>query len=232
MRLWPSLLLASAALAQTPGQPTVYRVGNGITAPVLVYKSDPEYSAEARNARLEGTVTLALVVGADGRASDISVRKSAGMGLDQNAIAAVTGWRFKPAMKDAQPVAVESTIEVYFRLYANSDWHLNGAVFRTEPDVSAPTIVRALYPETTQDSRYATFRLEAQIDARGVPKEIKVVYSSDPSLDDEVIRLIREWRFAAPQKAGQPVAVTAEFEFSHGVAPVPAAPGPSRRKQL
>jgi TonB family protein len=232
MRLWPALLLASTALAQTPVQPTVYHVGDGITAPVLIYKTDPEYSAEARAARLEGVVTLALVVGADGRASEISVRKSAGMGLDQNAIAAVIGWRFKPAMKDAQRVAVESTVEVYFHLYSNSDWHLNGAIFRTEPGVSAPTIVRATYPDMTQDSRFATFRIAAQIDERGIPREVQVVYSSDPSLDDEVIRLIREWRFQAAQKAGQAVPVTAEFEFSHGVAPVPATPVPVRRKQL
>ena len=225
MRLWAILLLAFAAAAQAPDKATVYHVGNGVTAPVILYQIQPEYSAEARNARLEGSVALSLVVGADGRASDIRVRRSVGMGLDENAVAAVTAWRFKPAMKGEQPVPVESTIEVSFHLYANSDWHLNKAVYLSEPGVSIPTVVRALYPEMTQDPRYATFRLEAQIDERGIPREIKVVYSSDPTLDDEVIRLIREWRFQAAQKAGQPVAVSAEFEFSHGEPPVPVPPG-------
>jgi outer membrane biosynthesis protein TonB len=58
---------------------------------------------------------------------------------------------------------------------------------------------------------------------------VQVVYSSEPGQDDEAVRLIREWRFVAAQKAGQPVAVAAEFEFSHGEAPAPANPGP--RKQ-
>jgi TonB family protein len=232
MRLWPILLLAAAAAAQTPDRAAIYRVGKGVSAPVLIYQSQPEYSAEARNAQLEGSVALSLVVGANGHPSDIRVRKSVGMGLDENAVAAVSGWRFKPAMKGYQPVAVESTIEVSFHLYANSDWHLNRAAFETEPGVSTPTVIRVLYPEMTPAPRYATFRIEVQIDERGVPSEVKILFSSDPALDDEVILLIREWRFHAAEKAGQPVAVTARFDLSHGEAPAPATPTPAPRKKL
>jgi TonB family protein len=231
MRLWPIMLLAVAADAQTPNRAAIYRVGNGVSAPVPINQNQPEYSAEARVARLEGAVALSLVVGADGHPSDIRVRKSVGMGLDENAVLAVSAWRFKPAMKGDQPVAVESTIEVSFHLYANSDWHLNRAAFQTEPGVSMPTVIRAPYPEMTQGPGYATFRLEVQIDERGVPREVKILSSSEPTLDDEVIRLIREWRFHAAEKAGQPVAVTAEFDFSHGEAPVPAAPAPGLRRK-
>jgi TonB family protein len=231
MRLWCILLLAAAATAQTPDRSAIYRVGNGVSAPVLIHQSQPEYSAEARDARLEGSVALSLVVGGDGHPSDIRVRKSVGMGLDEKAVAAVSAWRFKPAMKGSQPVAVESTIEVSFHLYANSDWHLNRAAFRTDPGVSTPTVIRALYPEMTQGPRYATFRIAVQIDERGVPREVKVLASSDPTLDDDVIRLISEWRFHAAEKAGQPVAVTAEFDFSHGEAPTAATPAPGLRKK-
>jgi TonB family protein len=232
MRLGPILLLTAAAAAQTPDRATIYRVGKGVSAPVLIHQSQPEYSAEARNAQLEGSVALSLVVSANGHPSDIRVRKSVGMGLDENAVAAVSAWRFKPAMKGYQPVAVESTIEVSFHLYANSDWHLNRAAFQTEPGVSTPTVMRAPYPETTQSPRYATFRIAVQIDERGVPSQVKVLFSSDPTQEEEVILLIREWRFHAAEKEGEPVAVTAEFDFSHGEVPAPATPASGVRKKL
>lgn len=95
----------------------VYRVGGGVSAPRAIYAPDPEYSEEARKARYQGTVVLWTVIGPDGRAHDIKVARTLGMGLDQKAIAAVRKWRFEPAMKDGRPVAVQVNIEVNFRLY-------------------------------------------------------------------------------------------------------------------
>ena len=71
---------------------------------------------EARKAKYSGSVTLAIVVDTEGRARDIHVTKSLGMGLDEKAIEAVQKWRFKPGMKGGQAVNVRATIEVNFRL--------------------------------------------------------------------------------------------------------------------
>lgn len=95
----------------------VYRVGGGVTAPRVIYAPDPEFSDEARKAKYQGTVVLWVVVGPDGRTRDIRVQRSLGMGLDENAIKAIRGWRFEPARKDGIPVAVQVNIEVNFRLY-------------------------------------------------------------------------------------------------------------------
>ncbi|HYA18499.1 MAG TPA: energy transducer TonB [Bryobacteraceae bacterium] len=94
----------------------VFRVGGGVSAPAVLFKIDPEYSEEARKAKYSGTVTLAVVVTPDGKATDIHVIKSLGMGLDEKAIEAVQKWKFKPGMKGGQPVPVRATIEVNFRL--------------------------------------------------------------------------------------------------------------------
>jgi protein TonB len=94
----------------------VFRVGGGVSAPVVLSKVDPEYSEEARKAKYSGTVTLTVVVDAEGRARDIHVSKSLGMGLDEKAIEAVEKWRFKPGMRGGQAVNVRATIEVNFRL--------------------------------------------------------------------------------------------------------------------
>ena len=94
----------------------VYRVGGGVSQPTILFKVDPEYSEEARKAKYSGTVTLAVVVDADGHARDIHVVKSLGMGLDEKAVEAVQKWKFKPGMKGSQAVSVRATIEVNFRL--------------------------------------------------------------------------------------------------------------------
>jgi TonB family protein len=94
----------------------VFRVGGGVTQPAVIFKVDPEYSEEARKAKYSGTVTLAVIVYADGKAGDIKVVKSLGMGLDEKAIEAVQKWKFKPGMKGGQAVNVRATIEVNFRL--------------------------------------------------------------------------------------------------------------------
>jgi len=94
-----------------------YHVGGGVLAPRAVYTPDPEFSEEARKAKHQGMVVLWLVVGPDGRAHDIRVQRSLGMGLDEKAIEAVERWRFEPARRDGIAVAVEVAVEVNFRLY-------------------------------------------------------------------------------------------------------------------
>lgn len=95
----------------------IYRVGGGVSAPRAIFAPDPEYSEEARKAKYQGTVVLWMIVGPDGRARDIRVTRSVGLGLDEKAIEAVKTWKFEPAHKDGQPVAVQINVEVSFRLY-------------------------------------------------------------------------------------------------------------------
>jgi len=94
-----------------------YHVGGGVSAPRAIYAPDPEYSEEARKAKFQGMLVLWMIVAPDGRVHEVRVMRSAGMGLDERAIEAVKTWRFDPARKDGQPVAVQISVEVSFRLY-------------------------------------------------------------------------------------------------------------------
>ena len=94
-----------------------YRVGGGVSAPRLVYQPEPEYSEEARKAKYQGTVVIECTVGPDGRVRDMHITRSLGMGLDEKALEALKLWKFEPARKDNQPVAVLVSVEVNFRLY-------------------------------------------------------------------------------------------------------------------
>ncbi len=95
----------------------VFRVGGGVSAPVCKQCPDPEYSEEARKAKVQGTVVLGVIIGPDGKPYDIQVKNSLGMNLDEKAIDAVRSWRFEPAKMKGKPVPVKINVEVNFRLY-------------------------------------------------------------------------------------------------------------------
>ena len=95
---------------------SAYRIGGGVSAPVPIFQPEPEYSEEARKAKWQGSVFLSLIVDEMGKAVNIKVARSLGLGLDEKAIQAVEKWRFKPGMKDGKPVPVIASVEVSFRL--------------------------------------------------------------------------------------------------------------------
>lgn len=99
------------------GSKRVYRVGKGVLPPHVKYDPDPVYSEVARQAKYQGTCILWLIVGEDGMARHIRIQRPLGMGLDEEAVRAVTAWKFDPATKDGQPVPVMINVEVNFRLY-------------------------------------------------------------------------------------------------------------------
>lgn len=91
---------------------------NVLSPPKCAYCPDPTYTDEARETKLQGAVTLHVLVGADGRASQIRVARGIGLGLDERAVQAIRGWKFVPAL-DASRRAVPAwvTVEAVFRLF-------------------------------------------------------------------------------------------------------------------
>lgn len=74
----------------------------------------PAYPAAARRRGLQGLVVVLVRVLPDGSAGALSVAESSGHALlDQAALDAVAGWRFRPALRDG--VAVEHDLEVPLR---------------------------------------------------------------------------------------------------------------------
>ena len=94
----------------------IYNAGNGVTNPIVITMVDPEYSEEARKARFTGYVMLSIVVNASGKATDVQVVKSLGMGLDEKAMEAVRKWIFKPGTSKGVPVSVRAQVRVTFSL--------------------------------------------------------------------------------------------------------------------
>jgi TonB family protein len=112
----------SVLRAQSQDAPErLYKIGQGVTPPRVIYQPEPEFSEQARAAKYQGTCVLKLIVGADGLPRDIKVTNPIGMGLDEKAVEAVQKWRFNPALKDGEPVSVEIAVEVDFHLFLKTD---------------------------------------------------------------------------------------------------------------
>jgi periplasmic protein TonB len=114
------LLSATAVSAQDPPEKTsatVYRPGHGVKAPKPWYTPEPAYTDKARREKISGSVTLRVVVTAEGKVGDVRVLKSLDESLDKQAISTVRTWKFVAGTKDGKPVAVEIAIEVAFLLY-------------------------------------------------------------------------------------------------------------------
>ena len=95
----------------------VYSVGGSVLPPSVLHSVEPEFSEEARKAKFSGNVLVSLIVGSDGKPRNVRVLRGVGMGLDENAKAAVEQYRFRPATKDGKPVAVAMNMEVNFQIF-------------------------------------------------------------------------------------------------------------------
>jgi TonB family protein len=106
----------SGASDSGAGLGTIRRVGGGVSAPVVIHSVVPKFSEEAHQKGLGGNVVIGLIVDQNGMPQNVHVIRGVGIGLDENAVAAVKQYRFKPAMEGGKPVAVLVNVEVNFQI--------------------------------------------------------------------------------------------------------------------
>jgi TonB family protein len=116
-------LLSSEAADQVPpavpwpNADTTGKNGKRIRMPMVVKSADPRISGPARELSYSGVVLVHMIVGQDGVPSQLQVARPAGLGLDEQAIAAVANYRFSPAILDDAPIAMELYIQVTFETF-------------------------------------------------------------------------------------------------------------------
>jgi bla regulator protein blaR1 len=110
----PMMMRSASNHVADPQQ--IYHVGGDVSAPVLAFAPDPEYTEKARRAKYQGVCVISTVVDAQGNPTRVQVVRHLGMGLDMKAVEAVKKYRFKPAMHFGKPVAVAVNIEVNFKV--------------------------------------------------------------------------------------------------------------------
>ena len=96
-------------------QAAVIRVASSIQEGLLIHKTLPLYPPIPRNAGIQGTVVLQARISRTGSIEDLRVI-SGPMMLQQAAKDAVQQWQYKPYLLNGEPVEVETTVNVIFKL--------------------------------------------------------------------------------------------------------------------
>lgn len=99
-----------------PPAPTIYEVGDGVSAPIKTYAPDPVYPQIALLARRGGTVVVEATIDRQGRVTAARALTRRGFGLEEAALAAVNEWRFEPALRQGEPVPVLYRLTVHFNV--------------------------------------------------------------------------------------------------------------------
>ena len=95
--------------------PKQLSVSADVMAGNLLTKVLPEYPAEAKKARIQGTVVLSALIGKDGNIQSLRVLSGPNQ-LQQSSLDAVRQWTYKPYLLNGDPIEVKTTVNVVFSL--------------------------------------------------------------------------------------------------------------------
>ena len=102
---------------ETAGKPGRVSFGGDVQPPKLLNKVQPVYPAAAKAAGIEGTVILHAVIGMEGNPLSLRVMNSqVDPELARAAVEAVSKWRYSPTLLNGDPIEVDTTITVNFKL--------------------------------------------------------------------------------------------------------------------
>ena len=85
-----------------------------LVAPIATQEVDPGYPLELMRQNIQGTVILSAVIHSNGAVSDVKILRGVNDRLDQYASAALSRWRFRPATKNGDPVALQTVVMIPF----------------------------------------------------------------------------------------------------------------------
>jgi protein TonB len=95
----------------------VYTVGGNIKEPTLQKRVEPTYPAVAKAAKMAGPVYVEAIIGKDGRVRDAKAVSGVPFPvLREAAVAAVQQWVYSPTILNGEPVEVQLSVQVNFRL--------------------------------------------------------------------------------------------------------------------
>jgi len=94
---------------------TLQPLGGQAKAPELLVSSAPIYPAMARQAHVEGQVTIEAVIDTNGKLTTMTVISGPPL-LQQAAIDSLRTWKYQPGYLNEKPVSTKTSITVNFRL--------------------------------------------------------------------------------------------------------------------
>lgn len=186
----------------------------------VLKKVAPVYPPLARQARIQGTVILRIIINKAGDVRQLQLVSGHPM-LAPAAIDAVRQWKYKPHEVNGEPVEVETNVQVNFSLAENPPPGDQPALSgQPAPKIGPPSRVRVSSgvstgllehkvppqypPEARAQNIQGIVSLRANIDAQGTVYKLELV-SGDPVLAAAAMDAVRQWKYRPYLLNGQPV---------------------------
>ncbi len=186
-----------------------------IKPPKLIKKVDPVYPSEAKEAGIEGSVTLEATTNKQGRVENVKILRSVPE-LDQAAIDAVKQWVYEPMVIDGEPHGVVFTVTCRFSLDdKKSGKSFEGGVVgmdekpavRAIGEIKPPKLIKKVDPVYPAEAKEAGIEgiviVEATTDIYGRVIDTKVLQSI-PELDQAAIDAVKQWIYEPMVIDGEP----------------------------
>lgn len=213
------------AVAQSDTTATVFTIVD--ERPQVVQSEDGSsnvlaYPDSAREAGIEGTVYLQIVVEPDGRPTNVTVLKGVHALLDKEARRFAQTMNFTPGRKNGEIVRTRMTIPIRFKLEeekvaANPTETTSADDLPRGPVDQPPRIIGGLrslqkvvnYPEEAVEMKIqGRVFVRCIVSEKGEPTDITVIEPVHPLLDEEAVRAMRKLRFEPAMMDGKPVAIS------------------------
>lgn len=111
-----SLSLAGTDVGQVGASDDIFALADLDQAPRVIFQPAPQYPADLKKRKMQGTVYVLFIVDKDGRVQNPKVQKSDNPGFDAAAMTAVRKWRFEPGKVSGQPVQFRMRVPITFAL--------------------------------------------------------------------------------------------------------------------
>ncbi len=113
-RAWQELEAGLKSQQTVSAEKPQAQVSAEVMEKLLIHRVDPAYPPEARQAHLEGTIALDVVVGRDGSVVSMHALNGPDV-LARAAMDALRWWKFEPYRVNGEAAVVETTVAVEFK---------------------------------------------------------------------------------------------------------------------
>jgi TonB family protein len=187
--------------------------------PVVTQQAAPEYPFSLRLAGNKGEVVVDFIIDKQGNVVKADVFKSSHPDFEAPAVEAVLKWKFKPGMRNGQPVFVHMQVPIMFQLDMGpgrgdgvEPWSIPEHASRDLPaefqydEAPKPLLSSApVYPyDLLLGKVKGTAKVTFAIDPQGFPHVVKLVDASSPEFGAATSAMIEAWRFEPAKKGGKP----------------------------
>jgi TonB family protein len=202
------------------------RADSGDRVPVVTSQEPPVYPYSLRLTGNRGEVMVDFIVDPLGNVVNVAVTKSSHPDFEAPAVEAVLKWKFKPGMKDGQPVYVHMAVPIIFQLNMGAQGEMipDGMRGGVDPWVAPARAPKEAPPEFQYDQAPKPLLTSAPvypydllvqkikgkasvtfaIDLQGRPHAMKVMSASLPEFGAATVAMIEAWRFEPAMKKGSP----------------------------